>query len=194
MVAFGAPFFTRKLSVDATGLGSFPAEMLQKRFGRSRVDPITFTLRDVSHKTIGKRHTQMLVIMAAAVSDFRAADAADQKIKKEGPGAEPPVIRLAATTDILMAVASQRAAGEGPRLVVGFAAETQNLLDNARSKLVRKGLDLIVANDVSAPDAGFSVDTNRVTLLAADGTLENLPLMGKSEVAERVVEWVAEKL
>ena len=134
------------------------------------------------------------LIMAAAVSDFRAADAADQKIKKEGPGAEPPVIRLAATTDILMAVASQRAAGEGPRLVVGFAAETQNLLDNARSKLVRKGLDLIVANDVSAPDAGFSVDTNRVTLLAADGTVENLPLMGKSEVAERVVEWVAEKL
>ncbi len=132
------------------------------------------------------------LIMAAAVSDFRAAEAADQKIKKGGPGAELPLIRLAATTDILMAVASQRAAGEGPHLVVGFAAETQDLLDNARSKLVRKGLDLIVANDVSALDAGFGVDTNRVTLLSADGTVENLPLMGKSDVAERVIKWVVE--
>lgn len=132
------------------------------------------------------------LIMAAAVSDFRAAEAADQKIKKGGPGAELPLIRLAATTDILMAVASQRAAGDGPRLVVGFAAETQDLLDNARSKLVRKGLDLIVANDVSALDAGFGVDTNRVTLLSADGTVENLPLMGKSDVAERVIKWVVE--
>ncbi len=131
------------------------------------------------------------LIMAAAVSDFRAADAADQKIKK---GTEPPVIRLAATTDILMAVAEQRARGDGPRMVVGFAAETQDLLDNARAKLTRKRLDLIVANDVSAPDAGFSVDTNRVTLLAADGAVEPLPLMGKDQVAERVVEWVAGQL
>ena len=127
------------------------------------------------------------LLMAAAVSDFRAAEAADQKIKK---GNEPPLIRLAATTDILMAVADQRARGQGPKIVVGFAAETQDLLENARSKLARKKLDLIVANDVSAPDAGFGVDTNRVTLLAADGAVESLPLLGKDAVAERVVEWV----
>ena len=75
-------------------------------------------------------------------------------------------------------------------MVVGFAAETEDLLAHARAKLERKRLDLVVANDVSAPDSGFAVDTNRVTLLAADGTVEALPLLSKIEVAERVLEWV----
>jgi phosphopantothenoylcysteine decarboxylase/phosphopantothenate--cysteine ligase len=71
-------------------------------------------------------------------------------------------------------------------VTVGFAAETEDLISNARQKLQRKGLDLIAANDVSAADAGFSVDTNRVTLLSADGGLEALPLMSKDEVAHAI--------
>ena len=70
--------------------------------------------------------------------------------------------------------------------MVGFAAETEDLLANAREKLHRKGLDLIAANDVSAADAGFAVDTNRVTLLSADGSVEALPLMAKEEVAHAI--------
>ncbi len=75
-----------------------------------------------------------------------------------------------------------------PTITVGFAAETQNLLENAREKLTKKKLSLIVANDVSAPDAGFFVDTNRVTILDAGGGVEQLPLMSKVEVAEAVCE------
>jgi len=75
--------------------------------------------------------------------------------------------------------------------VIGFAAETQNLIDNARAKLMSKGLDLIAANDVSATDAGFAVDTNRVTLLDAGGGIEPLPIMSKVQVAERVLDRMA---
>jgi phosphopantothenoylcysteine decarboxylase/phosphopantothenate--cysteine ligase len=89
-------------------------------------------------------------------------------------------------------VAAQKAAGYGPRLTVGFAAETEDLLANARGKLERKNLDLIVANDVSANDAGFAVDTNRVTLLFKDGRVEALPLLSKTEVAERILEVIRE--
>jgi phosphopantothenoylcysteine decarboxylase/phosphopantothenate--cysteine ligase len=87
-------------------------------------------------------------------------------------------------------VAQQKAAGYGPRVTVGFAAETENLLRNAQSKLERKKLDLIVANDVTAPDAGFATDTNRVTLLSPDGRATELPLMSKVEVAEAIFDAV----
>ena len=80
------------------------------------------------------------------------------------------------------------------QVIVGFAAETENLRENALSKLERKCLDLIVANDVSQQDAGFAVDTNRVTFLRPDGEPERLPLMGKEAVAARVVERVVEML
>ena len=79
-------------------------------------------------------------------------------------------------------------------MVVGFAAETENLATNAQVKLQKKGLNFIVANDVSAPDAGFGVDTNRVTLFGADGTVETLPLLSKTEVAEQVVQRVVRLL
>ena len=75
-----------------------------------------------------------------------------------------------------------------PRVVVGFAAESQDLLNNAQDKLKSKDLDLIVANDISATDAGFAVDTNRVTLLHADSNVEALPLMSKDEVALQILE------
>jgi phosphopantothenoylcysteine decarboxylase/phosphopantothenate--cysteine ligase len=77
---------------------------------------------------------------------------------------------------------------------VGFAAESRDLLDNAAAKLSSKGMDMIAANDISAPDAGFAVETNRVTLLFADGGREPLPLMSKSEVAEAIVERLARLL
>ena len=126
------------------------------------------------------------LIMAAAVADFQAATHADQKIKKTKDTLELEV-KLARTPDILRAVKEQRDKTSRPRVTIGFAAETQNLIDNATAKLHRKGLDLIVANDVSATDAGFAVDTNRVTLLDAGGGVEPLPIMSKARVAEHVL-------
>lgn len=128
------------------------------------------------------------LIMAAAVADFRPAAVAAQKIKKQGNMA---AIALERTPDILMAVKEQRAQRDRPGVVVGFAAETENLLDNAGDKLARKGLDLIVANDVSATDAGFGVDANRVTLLRRDGSSDTWPLMSKAAVATRIVKEVS---
>ncbi|RPI34980.1 MAG: bifunctional phosphopantothenoylcysteine decarboxylase/phosphopantothenate--cysteine ligase CoaBC [Chloroflexota bacterium] len=127
------------------------------------------------------------LLMAAAVADFRPAAPAGQKIKKE---AGPPEIRLENTPDILTAVAGRKAESRHPRITVGFAAESQNLLENARGKVKRKKLDLMVANDITARDAGFAVDTNRVTLIDASGATEQLPLMSKDEVAAVVLEKV----
>ena len=110
-----------------------------------------------------------------------------QKIKKEEG---VPVLELARNPDILLAAASQQKSLDQPLISVGFAAETENLLRNAQSKLERKGLSLIVANDVSASDAGFAVDTNRVTLLGADDLQESLPLMSKEDVAAEVIKRV----
>ena len=130
------------------------------------------------------------LLMAAAVADFRPAQAADQKIKK----AAIPQIELEKTVDILSAVADRREVSGRPTVVVGFAAESQNLIENAREKVLRKKLSLIVANDISARDAGFGVDTNRVVLIDAGGGLEALPLLTKTQVAEKVVERVTRLL
>jgi phosphopantothenoylcysteine decarboxylase/phosphopantothenate--cysteine ligase len=132
------------------------------------------------------------IIMAAAVADFRPVQAARQKIKKEGG---IPELKLESTPDILSHVADFRKSNPSLQVVVGFAAESQTLLENARSKLAAKNLDFIVANDITALDAGFAVDTNRVTILAADGSVQSLPLMSKAEVAaavmEHVMQWLA---
>jgi phosphopantothenoylcysteine decarboxylase / phosphopantothenate---cysteine ligase len=132
-----------------------------------------------------------VLIMAAAVADYRPARIAEQKIKKGDGGLSLPLER---TVDILGAVAEARVKGGMPRLVIGFAAETENLLANARQKLENKRLDLIVANDVSASDSGFEVADNRVTLLTVDGEPEALPLMPKEEVAEHILRWAAHAL
>ncbi|MBN2388480.1 MAG: bifunctional phosphopantothenoylcysteine decarboxylase/phosphopantothenate--cysteine ligase CoaBC [Anaerolineales bacterium] len=121
------------------------------------------------------------LLMAAAVADFRPKRAAPDKLKK---GAGIPQLELQAAPDILAALAGSRSR---PRCVVGFAAESRDLIANAASKLAAKKLDMIAANDITAPDAGFEADTNRVTLLYADGRQEALPLMSKSEVAETIV-------
>jgi phosphopantothenoylcysteine decarboxylase/phosphopantothenate--cysteine ligase len=135
-----------------------------------------------------RRKRTDVLIMAAAVADYRPAQQAAHKIKKQGASL---VLPLEPTQDILAAVGAARGDGH-PGLVVGFAAETENLLQNAAEKLSRKKLDLIVANDVSATDSGFEVDTNRVTLLYPDGRQEALPLLGKFEVAEHLLQRVAQ--
>lgn len=130
-----------------------------------------------------------VLIGAAAVADFRPAEVADQKIKKKGD-AEGLVITLVRNPDILAEVARHKPALGRPRVTIGFAAETENLLDNAQAKLAAKGLDLIVANDVTASDAGFAVDTNRVVFLAPGAAPEPLPLLSKQAVAERIMQRV----
>jgi phosphopantothenoylcysteine decarboxylase / phosphopantothenate---cysteine ligase len=124
-----------------------------------------------------------IVTMAAAVSDYRPAFTAAQKIKKTDPLLS---LDLARTPDIL------RSLGEAKdgRLLVGFAAETENVRENARRKLRDKRLDLIVANDVSRRDAGFAVDQNAVVLMDAEGDEQELPLLDKRVLADRVLDRV----
>jgi phosphopantothenoylcysteine decarboxylase/phosphopantothenate--cysteine ligase len=129
--------------------------------------------------------------MAAAVADFKVAAPAVDKIKKEGG---VPDIKLEETPDILQTVAQFKSREGWPRLTIGFAAESQNLLKNARNKLQAKKLDLIAANNISALDAGFAVDNNRITLLFPDGRAEPMPLMSKTEVAQVVLERVLKML
>jgi phosphopantothenoylcysteine decarboxylase/phosphopantothenate--cysteine ligase len=131
-----------------------------------------------------------MLLMAAAVADFRPQAAADHKIKKREGSDDAPTLVLTRTADILMAVKAQRANSGFPRVVVGFAAESHDLLAYAADKLARKGLDMLVANDISAPDAGFEVDTNRVVFLTPDGQ-EALALTSKTRVAEALIERVA---
>jgi phosphopantothenoylcysteine decarboxylase/phosphopantothenate--cysteine ligase len=120
------------------------------------------------------------LIMAAAPADFRAANAADQKIKRTEAALS---VELAPNEDIVASL-------EGGFVKVGFAAETRDLIDNARQKIVRKNLDFIAANDVTAEGAGFATDTNRVTLIDRDGNTEALPLMSKADVADRILDRV----
>ncbi len=131
------------------------------------------------------------LLMAAAVADFRPQTRATQKIKKKDDSDEAPIIVLSRTPDILMNVKEKRAALGHPQVVVGFAAESEQLLSHALAKLDRKGLDLLIANDITAPDAGFEVDTNRVVILGADGTQTPLALATKTRIAEAIIERVA---
>lgn len=121
------------------------------------------------------------LIMAAAPADFRAAHTAEQKIKRTGADLN---IELTPNVDI---IASLR----GDFVKVGFAAETESVIEHAHAKIAKKGLDMIVANDVTAPQAGFAGDTNLVTLIDRGGDAEDLPLLTKHEVADRILDRVA---
>ena len=123
-----------------------------------------------------------VLIMAAAVADYQPKTRVAHKIKKESAGAGM-TLELIRTPDILAEV-------KGNFLKVGFAAETENVIENAKRKLESKKVDLFVANDVTAPDSGFAVDTNRVTIISRDGKTESLPLMTKREVADKVLDKV----
>ncbi len=128
-----------------------------------------------------------VVIMAAAVADFRPVRVAERKIKKTGG---PPEVVLERTADILAGLGSRKPPGQ---TLVGFAAETHDLRQNAASKLVDKGADLIVANDVTAAGAGFEHDTNRVVIMYADGAEREVPLADKRAVARAVLDAVLER-
>jgi phosphopantothenoylcysteine decarboxylase/phosphopantothenate--cysteine ligase len=127
-----------------------------------------------------------VLIMAAAVADHRVRVPAEHKLKK---GPRPFALDLERTPDILAGLAAKK----GRRLVVGFAAETRALGEEGARKLGEKHLDLIVANDVTAPGAGFGSDTNVVQLLDAEGLAESLPVLPKDEVAGRILDWVARR-
>jgi phosphopantothenoylcysteine decarboxylase/phosphopantothenate--cysteine ligase len=125
-----------------------------------------------------------IVVMAAAVADFRPVAVAAEKLKK---AAGIPEITLEPTPDILAALGQRKRPGQ---TLVGFAAETTDVVDNAGNKLARKGADLIVANDVSAPHVGFEHDTNAVIVLSASGTRHDVPLADKRAVARTILDLV----
>lgn len=128
-----------------------------------------------------------VIVMAAAVADFRPVDPADHKIKKTGGDA--PQIELEKTHDFLVDLGASKPTGQ---VLVGFAAETENLIENAKGKLERKNLDLIVANDVSAPGVGFAHDTNQVTILVGDGSRVDVTLDSKRVIADAIFDAVVQ--
>ncbi len=129
-----------------------------------------------------------IIVMSAAVADFRPAGMAEQKIKKADG---TPTVDLEPTIDILAALGAGKPTQQ---VLVGFAAETENLMDNARDKLVRKGADLLVANDVSAPGVGFAHETNAVTIFGSDGTVRDVPLTDKTAIAGAVLDEATARL
>ena len=129
-----------------------------------------------------------VLVMAAAPADFRASSVATSKVKKANA---PSAIALENTPDILLETISSRPPG---MVAVGFALETDEVLENGAAKLEAKALDLIVTNDAREPGAGFAVDTNRVTMLARDGTRTDLPLLPKTEVADAILDRIVELL
>ena len=154
---------------------------LETPAGVERIDVRT---AEEMHKAVVEKFAgASIAILAAAVADYRPAQPRAEKIKK---GGAPLAISLEPTTDILAEVARDK----GNRIVVGFAAETDHVAENARKKLVSKNADLIVANDVTAEGAGFDRDTNVVTLFSRDGRDLALPKLPKSEVAERILDEV----
>ena len=122
------------------------------------------------------------LIMAAAIADYRSKEIAKAKIKKQTPNL---TLKLVRTPDILVGV-------KGDFLKVGFAAESEDIVANAKQKLQKKQLDLIVANDITDKESGFGTDTNKVTLIDRDGKIDSLPLLTKREVADRILDKVVE--
>jgi phosphopantothenoylcysteine decarboxylase/phosphopantothenate--cysteine ligase len=141
------------------------------------------TAEEMRHSVVDRLPESTIAIFAAAVADYRPAETQTEKMKRNK---EPLTIRLEPTPDIL----AEAAQTKGQRLIVGFAAETEHVAENARKKLAAKNADLIVANDVTAEGAGFDHDTNIVTLFSGDGRDLALPKLSKSEVAQRILDEV----
>ncbi|HUJ16401.1 MAG TPA: bifunctional phosphopantothenoylcysteine decarboxylase/phosphopantothenate--cysteine ligase CoaBC [Nitrospirota bacterium] len=140
---------------------------------------------DMLQAVLEHRTRADVLIMAAAVSDFKPARSSERKIKKQEAAT---MLELARTEDILATVGRL----PGRPLLVGFAAETDDLLDNAQKKMKEKDIDLIVANDLSKQGAGFAVDTNSVTLIERSGGMTEIPLMPKAEIAARIMDKIVE--
>ena len=143
---------------------------------------------DMEAAVMPRADSHDVIVMAAAVADFRPATIVDHKIKKDELGAQgEPRIVLEPTHDFLVDLGQRKALGQ---VIVGFAAETTNVVENARGKLQRKNLDLIVANDVSADGVGFEHDTNAVTILSATSDDISIGLTDKRAVAKAVLDAV----
>jgi phosphopantothenoylcysteine decarboxylase / phosphopantothenate---cysteine ligase len=150
------------------------------------VEVVRVETADQMHRAVAEALPEAdVLVMAAAVADFRPRFATRSKIKKTDRGA--PVLELVHTPDVLLETRGLRPAS---CVVVGFALETDDALENGRRKLHCKGLDLLVLNDATEPGAGFEVETNRVTLLGSAGAIDELPLLPKHEVAERILDAV----
>ena len=141
------------------------------------------TAEEMKKAVLEHRSGCHMIIKAAAVSDYRPKEMARQKVKK---GADSVSLHLVKNPDILALLGQTKK--DHPCILVGFAAETENLLNNAQKKIAAKNLDMIVANDVSRKDAGFQTDTNAVKIIYADGRVEDSPLMGKIDVAHLVLD------
>jgi len=152
------------------GIAFFSVKTAQEMYG--------IVLRELARASI--------VIKAAAVADFRPKSIKEQKIKKETAEKGELVLSLEKTPDILADIGSRK----GDKILVGFAAETEALLENARQKMVAKNLDLIVANDVMAVGAGFGSDNNKVNIIHRDGRIEELPLLPKEQIAHLILDRV----
>ena len=142
--------------------------------------------RDMFDAVMSRLPAASIFIGCAAVADFRPANVSGQKIKKQGR--KTITLEFETTEDIIGAVSSDP--NRNGRLVAGFAAESESLLDYAQAKMIEKGLDLIVANDITRKDAGFDVETNAATILLKDGTRVELPLQSKREMADRVLDQI----
>ena len=143
------------------------------------------TAAEMEVAVLGRAADADVVIMAAAVADFRPKAAADTKLHKADG---VPDLVLEATPDILAELGRSRRPGQ---VLVGFAAETDRVPERAAAKLAAKGVDLMVANDVSAPGVGFDHDTNEVTIFGADGSVAPVPLCSKEAVADAVLDRVS---
>ena len=164
----------RDLGADVTLITSVKTEL-------SGVNKIEIQTADELMKALEQEFPQTdVLVMAAAVADFKPMTVADQKIKKN-PNEDIFTIKLTKNPDILKTIAATKT----NQFVVGFAAETQNLLDNAERKLNSKNADVILANNVAQAGAGFGVDTNKMTLLQKNHTPETWPLMSKIDVAKK---------
>jgi phosphopantothenoylcysteine decarboxylase/phosphopantothenate--cysteine ligase len=161
---------------------------LETPAGVRRIDaPSALQMREA---VLAELEGSSIVVKAAAVGDFRPAVQEDRKIKKESlEGQDGINLRLVSNPDILKEICEQK----GDRLVVGFAAESHDVVEAARRKIARKGCDLLVANDISRSDAGFNVDTNAVFFVSPNGEVEEIPLLSKQEIAAQILDRV-EKL
>lgn len=146
------------------------------------------TAREMRYAVLREAEDSRIVIKAAAVADYHPRTVAEHKIKKKD---EELSIILEKNPDILKELGEKKREGQ---ILVGFAAETQNLLENAREKIAKKNLDFIVANDVTKPNAGFNTTTNLVKLLRRDGSIEEFPLMAKRELAKCIFDRICAKL
>jgi phosphopantothenoylcysteine decarboxylase/phosphopantothenate--cysteine ligase len=162
---------------------------LSSPIGLERID--VSTAAEMLERTLESSVKADVLLMAAAVADYRPTKSEPHKIKRQKG---VPDVELEPTVDILAEVIKARKKHGHPQRVIGFAAESQDLLKNASLKLEQKGVDLLVANDISDPQAGFAVDTNQVSLLSSSGEVTELALMSKTAVAEHILDRVEDLL